>query len=142
MELKHLELNSAEGIVLRAQVLCAGAPPKAQWSLLEALRLKERVYRDPAELKSEVDAWVAEFHASADDDQEAQPDADGWIRVQESRKGKKRVVGDGESWGVFASTMQQVKKRRKRKKSQSYDDFYAFQVKQRKASAIECMADK
>ncbi|KAH0477811.1 MAG: hypothetical protein KVP17_004623 [Porospora cf. gigantea B] len=132
-------LSERGGLTFNVKVMAANEPTPFSWSLLDALKRAETAYKSPEELKRDVDQWIARFESNAEDQPEA--DAEGWVKVVDKRTGKHKAVGNRDMWGAFGATMTADVKKKKRARPASYDDFYAFQVKRRKAATINKLAD-
>ena len=132
-------LSERGGLTFNVKVMAVNEPKPFSWSLLDALKRAETAYKSPEELKREVDDWMTRFELTAEDEPEA--DAEGWVKVVDKRTGKHKAVGNREMWGAFGATMTANVIKKKRAKPASYDDFYAFQVKRRKAATIDKLAE-
>lgn len=150
------EAASLEKAIAAASGRIAGAAvlPLPPSELKERLRTGRSLYRDAAELKREVDAWMANYDQQEEEKkrlarESAVVDEDGFTKVV---SGITRLVDDdgkgyaihshkqpGLNTGAFAEPVAGVDLNAtasKKKKSKEMPDFYRFQMREQKRQEI------
>lgn len=139
-------LAAASGRIAGAAVL--PLPPS---ELKERLKTGRTLYRDAAELKREVDAWMAKYDQDEDEKkklarQSAVVDDDGFTKVVSGttrtadgfaiRAAKRPSLKTGAFAEPLAGTVEQKFGKKKKKKNKEFVDFYRFQQRENKRQEI------
>lgn len=152
---KDLEkaLGAANGKIVGSAVLSA---PAGQ--LRECLKASHSVYRDPVELRTEIDTWMASHDAREEEKKrlarETQVDDDGFTKVVSGitrttdgngdpmaiRAAKRPALKTGAFAEPLAGNQQEAAlpagERKKMKKPREQLDFYRFQLREKKRAEV------